>query len=489
MGSGTQGLWFFVLERSAQSQRSDMGHNRKRMGAVCAGMLCLAGCTHQSYDAPATRQAAPVIEKAASVGNSSGRWFQSSPFGSKGVDGFPAQDGFAATQTEYDRALTAQSSVIQDLISRRSVLPEVSGYAQVAEAVLRASAHPAEAELRAARLRAEAHSKNWLPTLGPAISLTGLGDVVAQLVVDQVIFDNGRRRGARALALADVEVAAVTLATETNDRVAAALTLYLAVHEAEARAARDAKMLKDVERFAYIMSERVRGGVSDRADLNVIRQKQAELRAAITAQRAAANTARAELTALTEQVDFDRVKLGDFRAPAGPHMALVVAEAQAVEARTKASLVMERAGQVPGIAAQARVGAGGGVVAQTTGAGIGFGMRARLRALGQAEAAATRTYVQTRAEAERALTKLTAQIAMKEQHHIEAIDLTKAARANLTLFKKQYAAGQRQVMDVLSVLETFAARERAASDLLYDAQRLRIEHARMLGLLVDGNRI
>lgn len=96
------------------------------------------------------------------------------------------------------------SAVISALASRTSVLVSGSPYEKVASGVLAADARVAEAELHVAQLRAEAASKNWLPTLSPRITLTSLGDFVADLVISQVLFDNGRKKAERDLAKADV---------------------------------------------------------------------------------------------------------------------------------------------------------------------------------------------------------------------------------------------------------------------------------------------
>ena len=116
-----------------------------------------------------------------------------------------------AKQTHAEK-VNSESVIIQGLMQRQSALPDGSAFDQVATAVLAANSRAAEAELRSARLRSEAASKNWLPKIGPQISLTSLGSLVANLVVEQVLFDNGRRKGEREFAVADVEVAAVTLA-------------------------------------------------------------------------------------------------------------------------------------------------------------------------------------------------------------------------------------------------------------------------------------
>ena len=117
------------------------------------------------------------------------------------------------------------SVVLDDLMARRSALQRGSVLDRVAGAVLVADTRAAQAELRSARLRARAQSRNWLPSIGPQASLSSLGSVVAMLVVEQVLFDNGRKLAERDFAKADVEVAAVSLVQDSNDRVLTALTL------------------------------------------------------------------------------------------------------------------------------------------------------------------------------------------------------------------------------------------------------------------------
>jgi len=67
--------------------------------------------------------------------------------------------------------------------------------------------------------------------------------------------------------------------------------------------------------------------------------------------------------------------------------------------------------------------------------------------------------------------------------------LAAQAKANLDLFQRQYKGGQRQVMDVVGVYETFAARQTTRLDLKYDLAKTRLEIARHLGLLADGGSI
>lgn len=393
----------------------------------------------------------------------------------------------------------AVSPVISALQSRRSVLVTGSSFDRVARAVLAANTRAAEAELRAARLRAEAQSKNWLPTLGPVVSLTSLGQVLAQIVIDQVLFDNGRRKAERDFAKADVEVAAVTLARDTNDRVFTALSLYVLADEAREKAALSGIAHQDMARFAHIMERRVAGGISDSSDLNILRQKLAEIRSAETASRETAAAAIAELNAMSVVALDDLRGLAPVAVPpplSGPRAmadprALTVLQAAAEKDRSVAGARAERAEHLPGLGAQITTGSGGtdaGLVLQSP-TPLGFGTAASLRAITAATEAADARVAQATEDANRAMARLAQEAAALDRQATEAAGLTAQAKANLDLFQAQYDAGQRQVTDVVGVYETYAQAAQAAATLKYRAALVRLEMARDLGLLADGSAI
>lgn len=393
-----------------------------------------------------------------------------------------------ARPTPNDAALNSGSQVIQDLYLRKSILPEQSAYDTVVASVLAANARVAEAELRAARLRAEAASKNWLPTIGPRISLNSLGDVVSQILVEQVVFDNGRKKGERAFAAADVEVAAVSLSEDTNTRAAIALELYLEAAEGREAAALHRATLTEMEHFAWIMKRRVEGGVSDRSDLNVLEQKLNEIRAAVRASDERTRTALAELNAMSAQ-PLDDVR-GAGRLPVSETIAepLSVTRAKAEKTRAIAAANIDRANQLPGATLVATAGDNSGV-GVNAGGQLGLGTGAALQATAAAKETAERRVVQASEDAQRVLKKFASELAALERQAGEAHGLTEQARANLALFQRQYDGGQRQVMDVVGVYETFAARNVAEVSLKYEALRKAVELARVQGVLADGSAI
>ena len=57
------------------------------------------------------------------------------------------------------------------------------------------------------------------------------------------------------------------------------------------------------------------------------------------------------------------------------------------------------------------------------------------------------------------------------------------------MFRRQYEAGQRQVMDVVGVYESYARQQRRLLEIKYQIAQLKLQIARDLGLLADGAKI
>ena len=440
-----------------------MGQCRLKTAAVCVSALMLTGCMS---DLGSNAGAEDVVSMQSTAGN------------------------VPSAKATHSEKINAESQIIQGLISRRSVLPSGSAYSKVATAVLAANSRSAESELRAAQMRSRAASKNWLPQIGPNVSLSSLGSLVATLVVEQVIYDNGRKKGEREFAVADVEVAAVALAADTNNRVRTGLDLYITAVEAREVHALASKSVKDVSHFEWVMRQRVEGGVSDSSDLHILRQKLLEIRASQSAAAETASTAIAELNAMSVG-DLSSVR-GTPSLPvrAGLAQPLSVTQSEAEKTRAVAAAKVDRAGQLPGLSAAGTIGqgGGGGLVLKTDGL-LGLGTGDRLRAIEATKEAASRRVAQATEDANRKLRKYEGQIASKERQAAEAAGLTAQAKKNLDLFQAQYDAGQRQVMDVVGVYETFARQQEAEVTLKYEAIRLRVAMAELLGVLADGSAI
>lgn len=405
-------------------------------------------------------------------------------------DGAPAMPWATETAAPAENAESAPSAVIGDLASRQSVLTSGSAYAEVAAGVLAADARVAEAELQVAQLRAQASSKNWWPTLSPRVSLTSLGDAVADLVIQQVVFDNGRKKAERDLAKADVELAAVALSENSNNRVYDGLVLYLQAEEGRAAADLYGQALTDMAHFEWVMNERVQGGVSDVSDLNVLRQKLADLRARDAAAREKTSRAMGELNAMSATPLSGVRGLRGMEAPSAG-TALTVLRAMVERDRQLAQARVERAQHLPGLSVGGSLRDGGRNIALTGGsdAPLGLGTGASLKAIEAARVTADRKVSEARDIAARAIEADQREIAALTRQATEAETLTRQAKQNLDLFQRQYEAGTRQVMEVVGVYESFLRALEQELDLKFRAARAQLDAARRLGVLADGARI
>ena len=399
---------------------------------------------------------------------------------------------FSPKTNSADAAQSSSSKIITTLQSRQSILPKSSPFSEISDGVLAANARTAEAELRAAKLRSQARSKNWLPTIGPSVSLTSLGGVVASLLVEQVLFDNGKKKAERAFAAADVEVAAVNLAIDTNNRVYTGLDLYLTAQSAKARAYVGKSAVERMAKFEWVMSERVRGGVSNRADLQVIHQKAAEIRSAYAQDIEEANTALAELAAMSATSIHDVMGISGIPVMSDSAEPLLVMRAHAEKDRAIAEATAARAGLLPGLTLSGSVGSdgsrGAGVSAGAEN-GIGFGLGSDLKAIDAQRDAAKRQVAQAVEDSSRRLAKLEQQLISVQRQQAQSQSLLDGANANLDLFEQQYDAGQRPVMDVINVYEAKIRSERAHVTHQFEVARIQLEIAKELGLLADGEEI
>lgn len=382
------------------------------------------------------------------------------------------------------------SSLIDELQSRRSILDPGGPYGQVASAVLDAGAGVAAAELRVARLKAEAKSKNWLPKIGPDVSLTSLGTLAASLLIDQALFDGGARKAERAYAAADVEVAAVTLATESNNRVYTGLKHYLAALRATDQAMVSERSVSRLTEFERIMRLRVEGGLSDRSEERVLSQKLAEMQAMASADRQTAANARADLAAMTSRPLSGLSGLQTLPVDHGAPEPLAVIKSRGEGQRTLAEAEMARAQLLPGVNATARVGENGvqGGLG-LSGGNFGFGAAATREAIEATPDLVDRRNAQAAEDANRRITALASEMQSLQSREAQGAEVLRQTAANLSMFTEQYKVGRRSLLELVQQYESFAHAERDQVALKYLAADLRLQIALERGALVDGARM
>lgn len=404
---------------------------------------------------------------------------------------FSPADGQTSTKDQPGSASkadgAAMSPLIADLQARRSLLPSGGPFAAVAESVIEASAGASVAELRVAQLKAQAKSKNWLPQIGPSVNLTSLSGLVTDLLLQQALFDNGQRKAERAYAAADVEVAAVTLAVEMNERVYSGLAHYIRAEQARAQGEVAARGVGRLARFDAIITERMEGGLSDRSEQQVIRQHLVEMQATLAGDREAEVSALAELAALAAR-PLDQVRGLDDLPPDTAQIApLSVMRARSEGGQMIAEANMQRAELLPGMRATASVGLSGIEPGVRLGGGLlNSGMRESMAALEATGEVAGKRTEQATEDAQRRIVMLERQIATLQQRDASSSVVLNQTSENLDLFTEQYEVGRRTLLELVNQYRDFTRLEREQAGLRHEVALLRLEIARDRGQLVDG---
>lgn len=408
---------------------------------------------------------------------------------SPGLQGFgrgQASDGSGPTRAFAAEGSTASFPVMDDLRARRSVVPAGGSYGAVAQAVVAASSGASAAELRMTRLQKDAVDKNWLPQIGPVVTLDSLGMIAAQIVAEQALLDNGRRKAERAVAAADVEVAAVSLAEDMNDRVRQGLELYIGAEQARAQAAVASRGVERLSAYQDMVQERVAGGLSDRSELQIVSQKRAEMQATFAGDMQAAEQSLADLAVLAGRpLAGLRGIDGLAAADAAP---LSVLRAKGEGARALAVARAERAGSLPGLAATASLDSEGTFAPglRLGGATFGIGTGAKLRALDATPELVKRQIAEAGQQAERRLTTLAGETGALRLRQGQGAEVLRQTMGNLDLFVEQYKAGRRSLVELVGQYDAAIRLERDQAALGYEIARREVEAAALRGQLVDG---
>jgi adhesin transport system outer membrane protein len=311
---------------------------------------------------------------------------------------------------------------------------------------------------------------------------------VASLIVEQALFDNGRRKAERAFAAADVEVAAVSLAEDMNARVLSGLTHYLDAERARAQAAVAQGAVGQLVEFSRIMGLRVGGGLSDRGEQQILAQTLAEMQATLASDQAAVATALASLHALTDRpLDGLRGMQAVGAAGAEP---LAVVRARGEGTRDVASARITRASLLPGAVLRGAVdddGATGEVA--LGGSMLDAGLGANLSALDAAQDLADRRTAEAAEGANRQLVALDREIAALRLRQADGAEVLRQSQGNLAMFTAQYKVGRRSLLDLVGQFESVARQERDQAGLTYDIAQRQVQIAALRGQLVDGGRL
>ena len=167
---------------------------------------------------------------------------------------------------------------------------------------------------------------------------------------------------------------------------------------------------------------------------------------------------------------------------------LSVLKAQSEATRTIEQAKMERAGLLPQVSATGQVGSEGNGTACCWALPNRWGLApCALRAVEASKEAALRGEAEE--EARREYSREMQRLASYRRQEREALALSKASRETYNLFKAQFEAGQRPVMDVIPIYEELVKREQAYIDAKYEVVMIQLALAASLGLLADGDKI
>lgn len=387
------------------------------------------------------------------------------------------------------------SPIIASLQSRISILPPSGPYGQLGAAILAANSGATAAELRMAQLKAEAKSKNWLPQLGPSVSLSSLSGLVASLTLSQPLIDNGRRKAERDFASADVEVAAVALSAAMNQRVYEGLAYYVQSQRALAQAAVSRAAVTKLAGFETAMQTRVEGGISDMSEKNVISQRAAEMQATVAADQDSANVALGQLSAMVGRPVTGLSGLDQLPpimgGPVAPPVALSVLRKQTEGKRALAGAAMSRADMMPGLTASLE-GTENGVNQGMRLTGLGLlnpGASATMQAIAQTAQVVDAQNAEAADTASRRLMTLSGEINTLMGREAQGARVLAQTSSNLDLFTEHYKVGRSSLLELVGQYDAFARLKRDQVSLRYEIALRQLEMARDLGLLVDGSQL
>lgn len=387
-------------------------------------------------------------------------------------------------------ARVGNSSVISALQSRKSIVSGGTAAGQITSATLASNTGSGAAELRLARIKADVEAKNWLPTIGPNISLTSLSSAAASLILDVALFDNGKKRAEREYAVADVEVAAVNLTIEANDRVLQALSHYTDLQRAELEARITGLAITKLEEFDAKARQRVASGYSNVTE-------RAEISQALTEMRVMSGDATQQATQARSQLaQMGVASLPSSSSPlislpqqfSAEPLEITLAEAKAN--RSVAQARIDRSEVLPGLGASVAASSSGtSASAGVSGSGLGYGTGAITTALSASQDLARQNVTHARSQSAQSISSLQSEVTRLEARRNGLRIRVVQAREGFELYSTQFVTGGQQLTDVVDAFTGMVNVELEMSRIGYDIDQAKLDLAHAFGVLADGGSI
>lgn len=364
-------------------------------------------------------------------------------------------------------------------------------YAKIANAALNSKKFSREALLRASEHKLEAHKQNLLPQVTPGVSIDSDGDTIAQLQVEQVLFDGGRYKAGKDILNGEKATAAANLRTNENERINKAISAYIEYHHARSSQAMLSKTIKSFRHLEKQSESRIYNGVGDASDRDLFQLKKLEVESEYETQEGVALSRNQEFRALTGMTMPSQPPQSMNVSVAGidsPLVALANAERDTV----LGNLELQKSNQLPRVSLNGNVGtATDSFDTQNMDVRLDVSLSQPLTwgfdhsvAATQSEVeASNRKYDEILKDTQDQVKTLKFDIIQARSRHKRLIKLSANAEKRLQGFNSQFLAGQAGIAEASSTIESYKKIKINAIDTEFSIYQTELELATLTGVL------
>lgn len=443
---------------------------------VASFSLLLAGCGTTSFnrDGYAANKSAKVVYSKASANDK------------------PAAGHDSATSTGIDPVTTA---ALKSGGATNASTGLSDAYTHIAQAVSGTRGFAEEASMRSSEQKLAAHKYSLFPQVTPNASVNHEGEPIAQVQVQQVLYDSGRYSATRQALLGEREQTQAELDIQRNARIAEAILTYIDFHYAQDAAAVSARTAELFERFGKQAQLRIEDGLGDVSERDLFELKLLEAQADQQNfdQQAQTNQRKLQRLANIDMPDDKPVRLAvDYVHEMAPS----VRKAAAEKDHAAAGVALEKAQWLPTVALAGSIGvdrhgfetdSAEGRVNVSVSKPLGWGMGSSLKASKSDLEASRLRYDETL----RTVGDRFALLQLEIDHASNKIErLTKVAEASevrLNRFEDQFLTGSASLVEAVGLVETYKKSKMNLVEAHYDILRSELEMAQIAGVLHTGN--
>lgn len=364
-------------------------------------------------------------------------------------------------------------------------------YAKIAQAALNTKKFSREALVRASEHKLEAHKQSLLPQVTPGVSLDANGDTIAQLNIEQTLYDGGRYMANQEILLSEKSSAQANLRTNENERINKAISAYIDYHNARTSQAMLSKTIKSFKTMEDQSESRINIGIGDASDRDLFQLKKLEVQSEYETQEGVALSSRLLFKALTgipmlsqkpEKMDLI------YDATHSPEVEL----ARADRDKALGNLELQKSNKLPNIAIKGNVGtATDSLDSENMDVRLDVSLNQPLTwgfdhssAATQSEVEASdRKYDEIFKDTQDRIKSLKFELAQAKARHKRLNKLSSNAEKRLKGFRSQFLAGQAGIAEASSTIESYKKIQINAIETEYSIYRTELELATLTGVL------